>query len=106
MARVNCDLPNHAGEWVDIVDRITVGQYNRWRRSEYDATIEMFAELISEWNITNADGTLAPQIKATGVSALDGLDLQTIPWLVKTIQRRFTELLQIPPDDSSRSQTG
>lgn len=104
--RIVCDLPTHEGEWVDVADRITVGQYNRWRKSEYEPTIEMFAELIVSWNVKNVDGTDAPQIAVSGISALDGVGLEIVPWLVGVIQKRFSELLEIPPVVSSRSQTG
>ncbi len=61
MKRILCDLPSHAGEWIERVDKVTIKQYNAWRRADYETTQQMFSELLTGWNLKNVDGSLAPQ---------------------------------------------
>lgn len=61
MKRIVCDLPGHTGEWVERVDKVTIKQYNAWRKADYETTQQMFSELLTGWNLKNVDGSPAPQ---------------------------------------------
>ncbi len=103
MKRIICDLPGHEGEWIERVDRVSVKQWNDWRKADHDRTQELFIELIDRWNLKGVDGK--PAIQPVNADALDALELALLPWLVRAIQESIIDDMALLPNKSSASPT-
>jgi len=97
--KILCDLPGHAGEWIERVDKVTIKQYNEWRRADYETTQKMFSELLVGWNLKNVDGSTAPQpcaaIQENQLAIIQVVDLR---------RKREQELKDLDTSDSPPAQ--
>ena len=101
MKRIICDLPGHEGEWIERTDKVSVKQWNDWRKANHARTQELFIELIDNWNLKGVDGKTAPQ--PINPDALDVLEITLLPWLVRALQESIIEDMALLPNKSSAS---
>ena len=95
--QIPCTLPSHEGEWIEMRPKISIGQWHQWRTDNtYEGTQRMVLDFVSNWTITGADGQPAPKT-SDGVKALDALDVETWPWLLRAIQDEILDRMTLHP---------
>ncbi len=93
--KINCALTGHAGEWIIRREKVSIKDWNEWKRADPDQTQVMLIGFLEDWNLTGIDGKPAP--KPTTVEALDVLDLKLLPWLINAITDSIIEYMKSPP---------
>ncbi len=94
--KIECPVPGHTGEWIQVRERVSVGEWNRWKVADAEETQALACRLVAAWSLTDAQGEPAPA-PTTGVTALEVLDLTMLGWLIKAITDTLVERMQYHP---------